>query len=100
MSNPSPIRYDSHCVHVSGEMTIYTCGQLKPLLLAELAAHPDAIRLDLSQVVELDTAGLQLLMTARRFATEAGRDLKITQPSQVVADVLELCKLDSQWGLK
>jgi anti-sigma B factor antagonist len=74
-------------------MTIYTCGELKPRLLEELAAHPDADRLDLSNVVELDTAGLQLLLTARRYASDAGRELSVTNPSRVVADVLELCRL-------
>jgi anti-sigma B factor antagonist len=74
-------------------MTIYTCGELKPRLLEELAAHPDATRLDLSHVVELDTAGLQLLLTARRYATDAGRELSVANPSRVVADVLELCRL-------
>ena len=74
-------------------MTIYTCGELKPRLLEELSAHPDATRLDLSHVLELDTAGLQLLMTARRFASDAGRELSVANPSRVVADVLELCRL-------
>jgi anti-sigma B factor antagonist len=74
-------------------MTIYTCGELKPRLLEELAAHPDATRLDLSHVVELDTAGLQLLLTARRYASDAGRELGVANPSRVVADVLELCRL-------
>jgi anti-anti-sigma factor len=74
-------------------MTIYTCGELKPRLLEELAAHPDTTQLDLSHVVELDTAGLQLLLTARRYATDAGRELSIANPSRVVADVLELCQL-------
>ncbi len=74
-------------------MTIYTCGELKRLLLEELAAHPDATRLDMSHVVELDTAGLQLLLTAHRFASEAGRELSVANPSRVVADVLELCRL-------
>jgi anti-sigma B factor antagonist len=74
-------------------MTIYTCGELKPRLLEELAAHPDANRLDLSHVVELDTAGLQLLLTARRYAKDAGRELSVANPSGVVAEVLELCRL-------
>jgi anti-sigma B factor antagonist len=74
-------------------MTIYTCGELKPRLLEELAAHPDATQLDLSHVVELDTAGLQLLLTARRYASDAGRELRVANPSRVVADVLELCRL-------
>ena len=61
----------------------------------ELAAHPDATRLDLSHVVELDTAGLQLLLTARRYASDAGRELSVANPSRVVADVLELCRLNA-----
>ncbi len=95
MSTPSPVRYESRCVHIDGEMTIYTCGELKPRLLEELGAHPDATRLDLSHVVELDTAGLQLLLTARRYATEAGRELSLANPSHVVTDVFELCRLDA-----
>ncbi len=74
-------------------MTIYTCGELKSRLLEELAAHPDATRLDLSHVIELDTAGLQLLLTARRYATDAGRELSVANPSRVVTDVLDLCRL-------
>ena len=93
MSTPSLVRYESRCVHINGEMTIYTCGELKPRLLEALAAHPDAPLLDLSHVVEMDTAGLQLLLTARRYATDAGRELRVANPSQVVADVLELCRL-------
>lgn len=76
-------------------MTIYTCGELKPRLLEELAAHPDANQLDLAHVVEMDTAGLQLLLTARRYAKDAGRELNVTNPSHVVAEVLELCRLDA-----
>jgi anti-sigma B factor antagonist len=95
VETPSPVRYDNRRVHVNGEMTIYTCGELKTRLLEELAAHPDTTRLDLSQVVELDTAGLQLLLTARRYASAAGCELQIENPSRVVTDVLELCRLDA-----
>ena len=80
-------------------MTIYTCGELKPRLLEELGAHPDTTRLDLSHVVELDTAGLQLLLTARRYARDAGRELSVANPSRVVAEVLELCRLDTLLAL-
>lgn len=76
-------------------MTIYTCGELKPRLLEELGAHPDAGELDLAHVVELDTAGLQVLLTARRFASDAGRELRLVNASHVVADVFELCRLSA-----
>ena len=76
-------------------MTIYTCGELKPRLLEELASHDDVTSLDLSHVMELDTAGLQLLLCARAYASNAGRRLSVANPSKVVAEVLELCRLDA-----
>ena len=87
------IRYEQRRVHVDGEVTIYTCGELKPALLEQLTAHPETTELDLSGIIELDTAGLQLLLMARRHAATCGRDLRIVNPSRVVADVLELCRL-------
>jgi anti-anti-sigma factor len=86
----SPVQYKKRAVHVDGEMTVYTCGQLKPLLLEQLTKHANARDLDLSRVIEMDTAGLQLLLTARRHAN---RDLRVTNPSRAVTDVLELCRL-------
>ena len=77
-------------------MTIYTCGELKPRLLEVLAAHDDVTSLDLSRVVELDTAGLQVLLTARAYAAgNAGKELSVANPSKVVSEVLELCRLNS-----
>ena len=92
----SPVRYKRRCVHVDGELTIYTCREIKPQLLEQLTAHPDAVTLDLSRVIEIDTAGLQLLLIARRHAQEGGRELRIRNPSQVVSEVLELCRL-GEW---
>jgi anti-sigma B factor antagonist len=80
-------------VHVDGEMTIYTCGELKSQLLEQLTAHPDTTGIDLSRVVELDTAGLQLLLVARRHVSESGRELRVVNPSRAVTEVLELCQL-------
>jgi anti-anti-sigma factor len=92
------VHYEQRRVHVDGDMTIYTCGELKPLLLEQLSAHPDTAALDLSRVMELDTAGLQLVLTARRYAATSGRDLQVVNPSRVVADVLELCRLGALVG--
>jgi anti-anti-sigma factor len=89
------IRYEQRRVHVDGDMTIYTCGELKPLLLEQLTAHPDTTELDLARVIELDTAGLQLLLTARRHVASSGHDLHIVNPSRAVAEVLELCRLEA-----
>ena len=90
----SPVRYEQGRVLVDGEMTVYTCSDLKARLLAELTEHTDATELDLSGVVEIDTAGLQLLLAARRHAGDGGRQLRVSNPSRPVLDVLELCRLN------
>ena len=91
----SPVRYDNGRIHVDGEMTVYTCSELKARLLTELTDHTNASELDLSGVVEFDTAGLQVLLIARRYTRDAGRDLRVHKPSRPVADVLELCRLNA-----
>ncbi len=74
-------------------MTVYTCGELKPALLEQLTAHPEAAELDLSRVSEIDTAGLQLLLAAGRHVSDGGRALRVINPSHAVTEVLELCRL-------
>jgi len=80
---------------VSGEMTIYTASALNEELQEMLATQPRGVVLDLSQVREFDTAGLQLLLCAQREAAAAGRELAVIDPSGAVRDVLELYQL--QW---
>jgi anti-sigma B factor antagonist len=79
---------------LSGALTIpgaqALLGQLRPLL--EEAEPPT--RLDLDGVTEIDTAGLQLLLIARRTAAARRRPLTLSAVSPVVRSVLELCR----WG--
>lgn len=42
--------------------------------------------LDLSEVAECDTAGVQLLLALRRAAAAGGRSLHLVQPSPAVAE--------------
>ncbi len=60
----SQVRYEQQRVYVHGEMTVYTCGELKQELLAQLSEHADATELELSRVTQIDTAGLQILLAA------------------------------------
>ena len=57
------------CLAVEGEMTIYRAAELHPAL-RDAVRTQDAPALDLSAVTEFDSAGVQLLLVARR---EAGR---------------------------
>jgi anti-anti-sigma regulatory factor len=69
-------------------MTVYCAAELKPALLAEAAAGYNPLRLDLSQVQEFDTAGLQLVLLLYR---EMQGRLKVVACSPNVQAALTLC---------
>ncbi|UGQ45170.1 STAS domain-containing protein [Massilia endophytica] len=77
---------------IEGELTIYRAAELKPVLLE--AAAGGALALDLSQVTEFDSAGLQLLLMAQRQAT-----LQLLAPSDAVCEVLALLDMTSQFTI-
>ena len=72
-------------IRVSGDMTVYAASELKTALLAEVAAGNCA--LDLSQVQEFDTSGLQLVLLLKR---ELQGKLQIVACSPGVRATLEL----------
>lgn len=73
-----------------GEMTIYTAAEFKTSLASALAACED-LEIHLADVSEMDTAGLQLLLAARREAERCGKSLRLKDCSVAVLDVFELC---------
>jgi anti-anti-sigma factor len=79
----------SGTVAICGDMTVYVASELKTALLAEFAAGHTA--LDLSQVQEIDTAGLQLLLVLNRELRGA---LKIRACSPGVRATLGLAHLE------
>ncbi|GAB4218443.1 MAG: hypothetical protein Fur007_24280 [Rhodoferax sp.] len=85
--NTEPLR-------IEGELTIFRAMELKPVLLANPA--PEAI--DLSEVTDFDTAGLQLLMMAKRAAQAQGNDLRLLNHSPVVLDVFERLNVAGFFG--
>lgn len=84
-------------VEVAEELTIYHAAQLKEDLLAPLA-QAQAIELDLSQVAEIDSAGLQLLVLLKREAAAAGKRLSLVGHSPAVLNVLDLYNLAGFFG--
>ncbi len=76
-------------MRIDQKMTIYTAADLKPLFLAEIAASESPYA-ELSAVPEIDAAGLQLLLLAKREAAAVGREFRIVNPSECVREVLSL----------
>lgn len=80
-------------LRMDGEMTIYRATEVAQTLFASLRAQAGDVNLDLSDVTEFDTAGLQLVLMARRMVEASGHRLDVVQPSECVLDVLELCNV-------
>lgn len=91
-----PLHYetqdDTAQVHIDGELTIYTAAELTAQWLPHLGATP-RMALDLSQITEMDGAGLQLLLMVQREASRAGTELTLTGQSKAVTETLALCNL-------
>jgi anti-sigma B factor antagonist len=80
-----------------GEMAIYTAAELKGSLMAALDKCR-AVEIDLSEVSEMDTAGMQLLILAKREALARNIDLSIVGHSAAVIEVLDLCNMTAYFG--
>lgn len=74
---------------LAGELTIYAAAEAKAPLLAPLAECGELV-IDLAGVSEIDSAGLQLLLLARREAEAAGRPLRFADASPAVAELVAL----------
>ena len=80
-------------LRVDGEMTIYRASEVAQTLFAAVRAETGDVCLDMSDVTEFDTAGLQLVLMARRMLEANGHRLDVVQPSGCVSEVLKLCNV-------
>ena len=85
-------------VIVEGSMTIYEAAADKSVLLDALAQVKEA-EIDLSSVQEMDTAGLQVLILAKRESLKAGSVVKLVRHSAASLDVLERYGLRAYFGV-
>ena len=79
------------------DLTIYNAGGVKSQFLDALEAH-ELLELDLSQVAEIDTAGIQLLVLAKRESLRQKRSLRIVAHSPAVRDAIDFFDLASYFG--
>lgn len=81
---------------IDGELSIYRAAELAEALQSWLACHQShaALQLDLRHVSEIDSAGLQLLLSLQRTAQAQAIALQIHPVSPAVQDVLALTSLE------
>lgn len=76
----------------TGEMTIFTAEQLRRRLLLLVEGYSE-FELDLSQVIEIDTEGIKLLLMLRHNAALGQKPVKLIGVSEAVFDRLEIYEL-------
>jgi len=82
---------------LEGELTIFTATEMKPALLAMLYADND-VEINLANIMDIDAAGLQLLILLKREAARIGKSLRYVMHSNAVLDLIELANLTSSFG--
>lgn len=88
---------DTHKVLLDKDLTIYFALETKHELLEHVARH-DHLELDLSGVGEIDSAGIQLLILAKRESIKRGGSLRIVAHSQAVHELIDFYNLAGHFG--
>ncbi len=84
-------------ITIKDEMTIYTALEQKNELAPHLKTDHE-LHINLSEVSEIDSAGLQILLFLKHEATTKNIDLSLLNHSQSVVEVLELLNLTAHFG--
>lgn len=79
------------------DLTIYGALEIKHDLLEQVAQHVH-LELDLSGVGEIDTAGIQLLILAKRESVRRGGTLRIVAHSQAVHELIDFYNIAGYFG--
>ncbi len=82
---------------INESLTIYHALELKDKLLDALAQTSE-LELNLAQVHEMDTAGLQLLVMLKKEALRTGKCVRIVAHSQAVSELVEFCNMAVEFG--
>lgn len=82
---------------IDENMTIYHAAAQKQQLLDALDGG-DGLELDLSGVAEIDTAGFQLLLLAKREARQQGKPLLIAAHSAAVREAVDFLNVAADFG--
>jgi anti-sigma B factor antagonist len=84
-------------IAISGELNIYTAGELRDRLINESGGIDD-IELDLAEVSEIDSAGLQLLIALSRQLSGEGRQFRIGQCHPAVREAIAFSRQTALFG--
>ncbi len=84
-------------LHIESDMTIFTAATLKKELM-EYITQPCECEISLSNVNKIDSAGIQLLILAKREAARHNTPLRLTDRSQAVLDIMDTYNMSAFFG--
>jgi anti-sigma B factor antagonist len=82
---------------IEGKMTACMVDELGEAILPAIV-YSQEIEIDLSQVSEIDLAGLRLMVDAKMEAISRDKKLRFTGHSRPVAEILGQCDLSGFFG--
>lgn len=97
MATPRPPEMKPDCFVLRGELTIYHAESLRAQLLSRLESGAE-LEVDLHDVTEVDSAGIQVLMAAKKEAQKRGQDMRLVGHSRPVLELFELLNLSAFFG--
>ena len=74
---------------IEADMTIFNAAELKNELISDMG-DCSSFEIDLSQVSEIDTSGVQLLLLIKKEAALQNKEFKIASHSAATAAVIDL----------
>jgi len=82
-------------IRLTGELDLDTADRSRGSLESAVAtAASPTIVVDLSELTFCDSSGIRALLALHRLAADAGRDLRVREPTRAVAQVLNLTGAD------
>jgi anti-sigma B factor antagonist len=91
---------DTTTLVFEGDLTIYYVTQIKDEIFADYEKLADKIALDLGAVSEIDTAGVQLLLFAKKFFSTVHRSIFISKSNESVDTVLTVLDVNSHFVME
>jgi len=77
---------------IDGELTIYTASEYKKYLVEHFTSE-HTLEVDLKDIEEIDTCGLQLLAAMCKQLSDNGNEINIVATSDIAKEALETSRL-------
>lgn len=91
---------DTTTLIFEGDLTIYYVTQIKDEIFTDYENLADKIALDLEAVSEIDTAGVQLLLFAKKFFSTVHKSIFISKSNESVDTVLTVLDVNTHFALE